>query len=335
MTAPFELPRRRRHVATSRTPTTLQAGALRALLLARMEEQTTRFAQYGVELDAHAANLPADPTSLGRALAALHMYRARRAIEEIEDALVRIEDGSYGTCELCEAPIPLERLESIPEARCCPACRAEPASSADRSATSHVAPIRGEHTGATPPRPVCSPPALRTSSSGSARTRGARPLGEEIGEKQGDPRDGVNSAPASGAPHDVHVRRLYDHIARGEAGYRVLVDRLWPRGVTKADADLDEWLKEAAPTTDLMRWYDYDVQRFEEFARRYRAELQRPPGSVALADLIGLARTRTITLVTTTRDIEHSGAQVLKELLTSRASRSARPKATRHGGLDD
>ena len=107
-----------------------------------------------------------------------------------------------------------------------------------------------------------------------------------------------------------------------------VVDRLWPRGVTKADADLDEWLKEAAPITDLMRWYDYDVQRFEEFARRYRAELQRPPGSVALADLIGLARTRTITLVTTTRDIEHSGAQVLKELLTSRASRSARPKAT-------
>jgi uncharacterized protein YeaO (DUF488 family) len=105
----------------------------------------------------------------------------------------------------------------------------------------------------------------------------------------------------------------------------VLVDRLWPRGVAKADADLDEWLKEAAPSTELMRWYDYDVQRFEEFARRYRAELRRPPGSVALADLIDLARTRTITLVTATRDVEHSGAQVLKERLTSRASRFARP----------
>ena len=57
----------------------------------------------------------------------------------------------------------------------------------------------------------------------------------------------------------------------------MLVDRLWPRGVTKADAHLDEWLKEAAPSSELRRWYDHDVRRFEEFARRYRAELRRPP----------------------------------------------------------
>ena len=65
------------------------------------------------------------------------------------------------------------------------------------------------------------------------------------------------------------------------AGYRVLVDRLWPRGITKAEAALDEWLKDVAPSTELRRWYGHDVERFDEFARRYRAELRRPPASVA------------------------------------------------------
>ena len=106
--------------------------------------------------------------------------------------------------------------------------------------------------------------------------------------------------------------------------YRVLVDRLWPRGVTKADAALDEWLKDAAPSTELRRWYGHDVQRFEEFARRYRAELRRPPASIASEHLVELARTEPITLLTATRDVEHSGALVLDRRLTSRASRSGR-----------
>jgi uncharacterized protein YeaO (DUF488 family) len=118
--------------------------------------------------------------------------------------------------------------------------------------------------------------------------------------------------------HDINLRRVYDHVARGDTGYRVLVDRLWPRGVTKADAALDEWLKEAAPSTELRRWYGHDVARFEEFARRYRAELRRPPTSVAVDRLLDLARTETITLVTATRDVEHSGARVLQELLATR-----------------
>jgi uncharacterized protein YeaO (DUF488 family) len=120
---------------------------------------------------------------------------------------------------------------------------------------------------------------------------------------------------------EFELRRVYDDNDRGPAGYRVLVDRLWPRGVTKADATLDEWLKEAAPSTDLRRWYGHDVTRFEEFARRYRAELRRPPASVAVDHLIDLARTRTITLLTATRDVEHSGARVLHQVVTSRASR--------------
>lgn len=119
------------------------------------------------------------------------------------------------------------------------------------------------------------------------------------------------------ARRDINLRRVYDHDARGDTGYRVLVDRLWPRGVTKADAALDEWLKDAAPSTELRRWYGHDVERFEEFARRYRAELRRPP-TAALDRLLELARTDTITLVTATRDVEHSGARVLQELLATR-----------------
>lgn len=113
----------------------------------------------------------------------------------------------------------------------------------------------------------------------------------------------------------VHLRRVYDDDVRGDSGHRVLVDRLWPRGVTKADADLDEWLKDVAPSTELRRWYGHDVQRFEEFARRYRAELGQPPASLVLVRLIELARTQTVILLTATRDVEHSGANVLLQRL--------------------
>jgi uncharacterized protein YeaO (DUF488 family) len=119
---------------------------------------------------------------------------------------------------------------------------------------------------------------------------------------------------------NVELRRVYD----GSGGYRVLVDRLWPRGITKAEAALDEWLKDAAPSTELRRWYGHDIERFEEFARRYRAELGRPPTSAALDRLSELACRRPLTLLTATRDIEHSGARVLEQLVTSRLSRAPR-----------
>ena len=120
--------------------------------------------------------------------------------------------------------------------------------------------------------------------------------------------------------HDVELRRVYD----GGAGRRVLVDRLWPRGVTKIEAALDEWLKDVAPSTKLRRWYGHRVERFAEFARRYRAELRQPPASVAVDRLVELIRTEPITLVTATSDVEHSGARVLATLLSSRTSRSRR-----------
>ena len=131
---------------------------------------------------------------------------------------------------------------------------------------------------------------------------------------------------------EFQVRRVYADDDRNDEGYRVLVDRLWPRGVTKADAALDEWLKDAAPSTELRRWYSHDVQRFEEFARRYRAELRRRPAADAVERLLELAGTETVTLVTATRDVEHSGARVLQEHLTRRASRlvAERPVPSRH-----
>jgi uncharacterized protein YeaO (DUF488 family) len=120
---------------------------------------------------------------------------------------------------------------------------------------------------------------------------------------------------------------VYDDDA---AGHRVLVDRLWPRGLTKAEAALNEWLKDVAPSTELRRWYGHHVERFDEFARRYRTELRQPPASIAVDRLIEIARTEPLTLVTATRDVEHSGARVVEHLLTSRASRSRRqPRVSR------
>ena len=124
-------------------------------------------------------------------------------------------------------------------------------------------------------------------------------------------------------PHrEIRIRRVYDDDDRGGEDYRVLVDRLWPRGITKADAALDQWLKDVAPSTELRRWYGHDVGRFREFAHRYRAELRGPPASDAVGRLVEITRAKTVTLLTATRDVEHSGARVLEAHLTSRATQS-------------
>jgi uncharacterized protein YeaO (DUF488 family) len=112
------------------------------------------------------------------------------------------------------------------------------------------------------------------------------------------------------------VSRIYDDS--GGPGYRVLVDRLWPRGIKKQDADLDEWAKEAAPSADLRRWYGHQPEKFDEFARRYRTELRHSPAKEAVARLRSLAGKRRITLLTATRDVEHSGARVLERYLSRR-----------------
>jgi uncharacterized protein YeaO (DUF488 family) len=95
----------------------------------------------------------------------------------------------------------------------------------------------------------------------------------------------------------------------------VLVDRIWPRGLTKAAAALDEWCKDVAPSDELRKWYAHDPERFAEFSRRYRQELKDPQRAQALAHLRDLAKDRPVTLLTATREPEISEAAVLAGLL--------------------
>jgi uncharacterized protein YeaO (DUF488 family) len=117
---------------------------------------------------------------------------------------------------------------------------------------------------------------------------------------------------------DVEVVRAYEDPGRRSDEYRVLVDRLWPRGVQKAALDFDEWAKDAAPSAELRRWYGHDPERFSEFARRYRAELEREPGASIVERLGELAGGHgRLVLLTATRDVEHSGAAVLRDVLVA------------------
>ena len=112
----------------------------------------------------------------------------------------------------------------------------------------------------------------------------------------------------------VRVRRVYDPPDPAD-GQRVLVDRLWPRGLSKSAAALDEWVKAVAPSDELRRWYGHEVDKFLEFRDRYGAELQVPERAGALAHLRDLTDSGPLTLLTATRDVEHSQAAVLAALL--------------------
>ncbi len=112
----------------------------------------------------------------------------------------------------------------------------------------------------------------------------------------------------------VRIKRAYERPAPSD-GYRVLVDRLWPRGVKKEALRLDLWAKEVAPSPALRIWFGHDPARFRDFARRYHAELHRDPARSALADLARRAARGTVTLVYGARDEEHNGAVVLRDAL--------------------
>jgi uncharacterized protein YeaO (DUF488 family) len=121
----------------------------------------------------------------------------------------------------------------------------------------------------------------------------------------------------------VRVKRVYEPAARDD-GARILVDRLWPRGVKKEDLELDEWAKDVAPTPALRTWYGHRPERFDEFRRRYLDELTSGEAREAFEELRRRARTEALTLLTATRDVERSGAAVLAEALLTPEDRSRR-----------
>lgn len=115
----------------------------------------------------------------------------------------------------------------------------------------------------------------------------------------------------------VRVRRVYDEARPREDGLRVLVDGVWPRGMKKENARLDEWVRQIAPSTELRKWYAHDRERFGEFAERYRAELAEPEAREALDRLRERADGGTVTLLTAVKEeqLDRSHAAVLREEL--------------------
>lgn len=116
---------------------------------------------------------------------------------------------------------------------------------------------------------------------------------------------------------DIRIKRIYDPPSQ-EDGFRVLVDRLWPRGVKKEDAALYAWRKDVAPSDKLRRWFGHDPHRWEEFQRRYEAELEANHEGVQW--LLDLARKGRLTLCYGARDPLHNQAVVLREFLLRKAA---------------
>ncbi len=119
---------------------------------------------------------------------------------------------------------------------------------------------------------------------------------------------------------DIVTGRVYDREALAE-GRRFLVERLWPRGIRKADLGLDDWLRDVAPSTELRRWFGHDPERWEEFCRRYAAELDASPE--AWQQLLAAARAGPVVLLFSARDEEHNNAVALRDYLRAHRGKSA------------
>ena len=114
--------------------------------------------------------------------------------------------------------------------------------------------------------------------------------------------------------HRVALKRAYEE-ADANDGSRVLVDRLWPRGLSKERARVDAWLKEVAPSDELRRWFGHDPDKFAEFRKRYEAELASESGKEAMTKLRELVKRGHVTLLFAARDMEHNNAVVLRDVL--------------------
>jgi uncharacterized protein YeaO (DUF488 family) len=122
----------------------------------------------------------------------------------------------------------------------------------------------------------------------------------------------------------IMLKRAYEPVAR-EDGTRFLVERLWPRGVRKDALRLDAWLKDVAPSTKLRQWFGHDPEKWQEFQRRYRAELDR--NTEALEPILQAARRGRVTLIYSSHDQEHNNAVVLKTYIESRLAGPMRTQA--------
>jgi len=116
----------------------------------------------------------------------------------------------------------------------------------------------------------------------------------------------------------IRLKRAYEPPEPSD-GTRILIDRLWPRGIKKSDAAIDRWLRDIAPSTDLRRWFGHRPERWTEFRRRYRAELRRHPELVE--EIRDAARDGPVTLIYAARDEAHNDAVVLRELLDREAAK--------------
>lgn len=129
----------------------------------------------------------------------------------------------------------------------------------------------------------------------------------------------------------IRLKRAYEPVGQQD-GYRVLVERLWPRGLRKDESHLDAWLKEIAPSDALRKWFGHDPTRFGEFSERYRRELRSSDAQNTLDDLANRAGREAVTLIYSAHDQEHNNAIVLAEELELRAAPRARRRPKRHRG---
>lgn len=127
----------------------------------------------------------------------------------------------------------------------------------------------------------------------------------------------------------IRVKRVYDPAAQDD-GLRILVERLWPRGVKKEDAKLDDWLKEVAPSTELRKWFSHDPAKWIEFQRRYRVELDK--NTEAWQTLFDLAKKSDVTLLFSSHDAEHNNVLALKSYLEDQLSASRTVKRSTIAG---
>jgi uncharacterized protein YeaO (DUF488 family) len=120
----------------------------------------------------------------------------------------------------------------------------------------------------------------------------------------------------------IQIKRAYEAPSRTD-GHRVLVERLWPRGLTKAEAHIDQWLKDVAPSQELRRWFGHEPSKFSEFRERYRRELRAEPAHSAFVELARRAASSTITLIYSAHDQVHNNAVVLAQELRRRIARAS------------